>query len=211
MKAIEAFLEKYKENFDIPELKFEGFIIAIAYQYLLNQGWNTEEFWNSHNKSKCGVDLAILKTYHSATHGEMSRIMTVAEKNVWLARHQIDAVIANEIPFCEDFSTFQYVKDYSQLENFINTYQDYANTTHRNSTHTWFNADLLAVTDFETMDKEKIENWIREEAIPPFDKWLSPYNGNVLLSTVTEIQNNLCGVSETIWITTGAVKKSDFA
>ena len=209
--SVEAFLEKYKENFDIPELKVEGFIIAIAYQYLLNQGWNTEEFWNSYNKSKCGVDLAILKTYHSATHGEMSRIMTVAEKNVWLARHQIEAVIANEIPFCEDFSTFQYVKDYSQLENFINTYQDYANTTHRNSTHTWFNADLLAVTDFETMDKEKIENWMREETIPPFDKWLSPYNGNVLLSTVTEIQNNLCGVSETIWIATGAVKKSDFA
>lgn len=97
------------------------------------------------------------------------------------------------------------------MENFINTYQDYANTTHRNNTHTWFNADLLAVTDFETMDKEKIENWMREETIPPFDKWLSPYNGNVLLSTVTEIQNNLCGVSETIWITTGAVKKSDFA
>lgn len=205
-----AFIEKYKEKFELSELKVEGFIIAVAYQYLLNQGWNIEDFWISDDRRKCGVDCAILRTYHSATHGEMSRVMTVAEKNVWLGKHQMEAVFANVIPLCEDYRTFRFVEDYSQLENFINTYQDYANKIHRSRTHIWFNAELLAATDFGTIDKEKIESWVEEETIPRFERWLSDCNGNVLLSTFTNVQNNLSGVEEAVWISAGAVKKTDF-
>ncbi len=204
-------IEKYKTSLQLPELKIEGFIIAMAYQYLLNQGWNTEDFWISDDNSKCGVDLAILRTYYHATHGAMSRVMTVAEKNVWLAKHQIEAVFANEIPLCEDSQTFQFVEDYSQLDNFVNTYQDYVNAIHRSETHNWFNAELLAAPCFETIDKEKIEGWMKEGTIPQFDKWLSDCNGNVLLSTFTNVKNDLCGIEEAVWIASGTVKKSDFS
>ena len=49
-----------------------------------------------------------------------------------------------------------------------------------------------------------------EDFIPQFDKWLSNYNGNVLLSTFTNVKNDLCGVEEDIWIGSGVVKNSDF-
>lgn len=205
------FIEKYKDKYELSELKVDGFIIAITYQYLLKQGWDTKRFWLLNNNGKRGVDCAIRETYYPATHGEMSRVMTIAEKNVWLAKHQIEAIFANELPLYEDLRTFQFVEDYSQLENFINTYQDYANKINRKKPHNWFNAELLAAPCFETIDKDKIESWMNEENIPQFDRWLSDCNGNVLLSTYTNVKNDLCGIEEAVWIGTGAVKNSDFS
>lgn len=205
------FIEKYKDQYQLFEWEIDSFIIAIAYQYLLKQGWNTDKFWFSNDKAKRGVDCAIRGTYYPATHGEMSQVMTVAEKNVWLARHKIEAVIANEIPLCEDYRTFQFIKDYSQLENFINTYQDYASTINRKKAHNWFNMELLAAPYFEIIDKNKIESWMNEEYIPQFDKWLSDYNGRVLLSTYTNVKNDLSGIEEAVWIKSGVVKNSDFS
>ena len=125
---------------------------------MLEQGWNQGKFASYEDIDNLGVDIAIKGTYHPATHGEMSKIMTVAEKNVWLAKHKIEAVFSNEIPYCEDFRTFQYIDDYSRFENFINPYQDYVNIKHRDETHVWFNDDLLANPDFVGIDKEKIES-----------------------------------------------------
>lgn len=187
-----------------------SFIIALAYQFILDQGWNKERFWGYEDKDNLGIDIVIRRTYYPATHGEMSRVMTVAEKNVWLAKHKIEAIFANEIPLSKDYETFQYVDDYSQLEDFTNTYQDYANTLHRAKKHTWFNADLLACLDCETIDKEKIERWMQNTDIPQFNKWISNTNGEVLLYTATDVQNNLSGITETVWISAGAVKKNDF-
>ena len=79
-------------------MKVEGFIIALAYQFILNQGWNKERFWEYEDKDNLGIDIVIRRTYYPATHGEMSRVMTVAEKTVWLAKHKIEAIFANEIP-----------------------------------------------------------------------------------------------------------------
>ena len=204
------FIDKYREKYNLSELKINGFIIAIAYQYLLKQGWNKEKFWYSSNNVNRGVDCAIRGTYYPATHGEMSQVMTIAEKNIWLAKHKIEAIFSNELPSCEDYRTFQFIEDYSQIENFINVYQDYANAINREKKHNWFNAELLAAPCFETIDKEKIESWMSEDFIPQFDKWLSNYNGNVLLSTFTNVKNDLCGVEEAIWIGSGVVKNSDF-
>ncbi len=211
--SIEAntFIEKYKSTYELSKFKIDGFIIALAYQYLLNQGWNSEKFLEYKDKERLGVDIAIRSTFYPATHGEMSHVMTVAEKNVWLAKHQIEAVFANEIPLKEDDESFEYVDDYSQLENFINTYQDYINTLNRNEQHFWFNADLLAVPTFEKINKDDIEKWMKEANVPMFDRWLSEYDGNVVLNTYTNVQNNISGVSESVWISSGAVKKSDFS
>lgn len=203
-------IEKYKIAYALSELKVDGLIISIAYKYLLNKGWSPEMFWSYEDENKIGVDIAIRRIHYPATHGEMSRVMTIAEKNVWLARHHIYAVFANEIPLCEDYKTFKYVKDYSQLENFVNTYQDYANTLNRSNEHCWFNAELLAVPSFESVDREKIVNWLQETQTPLFEKWLNEYENEVILNTVTDVHNNISGVSETVWISAGIVMRTDF-
>lgn len=80
--SIEAntFIEKYKSTYELSKFKIDGFIIALAYQYLLNQGWNSEKFLEYKDKERLGVDIAIRSTFYPATHGEMSHVMTVAEK-----------------------------------------------------------------------------------------------------------------------------------
>lgn len=204
------FIEKYKTKYAISELKIEGLIIAMAYQYLLDHGWNKETFWSYKDKNKIGVDIAICRTHHPATHGQMSQIMTIAEKNVWLAKHQIEAVISSEIPLCEDHRTYEYVNDYSQIENFVNTYQDYVNIKKCQSKHKWFNTELLAAPNFDTIDKKNIEDWVKENYVPPFEKWFSEQDGNVILGAYTNIANDISGVVELVWISCGVVKKSDF-
>lgn len=167
--CVKQFLERYTAEYEMADVKIEGFIIALAYQYLLDQGWNPEIFWSYEDKQKFGVDIVIRRTHYPATHGAMSRVMTVAGKNVWLAKHRIEAVFANEIPLHEYGCPLQYVTDYSRLENFINTYQDYVNRKNQETLHCWFNADILASPEFKEMNKENIETWMNDTGLPLFE------------------------------------------
>ena len=40
--CVKQFLERYTAEYEMADVKIEGFIIALAYQYLLDQGWNPE-------------------------------------------------------------------------------------------------------------------------------------------------------------------------
>lgn len=204
------FITRYISDFNLSQMKVDGLIIGLAYRFLMNQGWREEKFWVCKSNNQIGVDMLISREYPAATHGEMSPVMTVAEKYVWLARHQLEAVFSNEIPSREDFNTFQYVNDYSRYTNFVNVYQDYVNDMHRLIDHDWFNANILANPSFERMDIGKINNWIMDTSVPPFDKWLSNYNKELLLYSATLIQNNISGVEEIMWISAGAIQKKDF-
>ena len=207
---IQEFIDKYVAKYGIEKFSVDGFIISCAYQFLLDQGWNREEFWNYEDKNNCGVDVVIRRTHSNATHGSMSKIMTVAEKNVWLAKHKIEAVLSDEMPYCKDFGTYKFIKDYSQLENFINPYQDYVNHKNRISHADWFNMELLANPDFDEMIPEKIQEWIQEDSLLDFGKWLNPVNNEIILSTFTNVQNNLSGVDEAVWISSGTCAADSF-
>lgn len=203
-------IDKYVAKYEIKNFSVDGFIIACAYQFLLDQGWNREEFWTHEKKENYGVDFFIRSIYSHATHGSMSKVMTVAEKNVWLAKHKIEAVLSDELPYCEDFTTYEFINDYSQLENFINPYQNYVNRKNRVCNEDWFNMELLANPDFDEMIPEKISEWIHEDSLPDFGKWLNPVNDKNILSTFTNVQNDLSGIDEAIWISSGACAADSF-
>lgn len=206
-----AFLERYKSKYKIEDLHFDGLIISMAYQYLKGHGWDPDVFWQYDDAENYGVDRAIHRTYFAATHGSKSRIMTVAEKNVWLARHHIECVLANEIPY-KDWSSYEkekYLDDYSYLEDFINPYQDYVNKNHYKVEECWFHMDLLAKLDVENPDEKAIEQWMQDESIPDFKSWLFGYDGLMLLDTFTNAVNDTAGIEETIWVSTGVVEKKN--
>lgn len=207
----QEFIDKYKAHYEITSFTPDGFIIACAYQFLLDQGWTQEEFWTYEDKDNYGVDVAIHRTHYPATHGAMSKIMTVAEKNVWLAKHKIEAVLSDEVPYCEDFGTYEYINDYSQLENYINPYQDFANHKNRDSHTEWFNMELLANPCFDEMIQEKISEWIQQDYLPDFEKWLNSVDDKIVLSAFTNVQNNLSGVEEAIWISSGVCAVDSFS
>lgn len=206
----QEFIDKYVANYEISHFSVDGFIISCAYQFLLDQGWTKKDFWTYEDKNNYGVDVVIRRTHIHATHGSMSKIMTVAEKNVWLAKHKIEAILSDEMPYCENFRTYEFINDYSQLENFINPYQDYANHKNRDSPIDWFNIELLANPNFNEMNPEKINEWIQEDYLPDFGKWLNPMDDKNILSTFTNVQNNTSGVDEAIWISSGACAAGSF-
>ena len=214
-KALEsdstAFLERYKSKYEIEDLHVDGLIISMAYQYLMQHGWDPDIFWQYDDAENYGVDIVIHRTYFPATHGSMSRIMTVAEKNVWLARHHIECVLANEIPY-KDWSSYdkeKYLDDYSYLEDYINPYQDYVNKHHHDVEECWYHIDLLARLDAKNPDNKVIEQWMQDESIPDFKSWLFGYDGLMLLDTFTNAVNDTAGIEETIWVSTGVVEKQN--
>lgn len=214
-KALEsdslAFIEKYKSKYNIDDLHVDGLIISMAYEYLKNHGWNPDVFWQYDDPENYGVDIVIHRTHFPATHGSMSRVMTVAEKNVWLARHHIECVFANEISY-RDWSTDgkeSYFDDYSYLENFINPYQDYVNKNHYENEEYWYHLDLLARLDAENPDDKTIEQWMQDGLIPDFKSWLFDNNDLMLLDTFTNAVNEMAGIEEAIWVSTGVIEKKN--
>ena len=57
--CVKQFLERYTAEYEMADVKIEGFIIALVYQYLLDQGWNPEIFWSYEDKQKFGVDIVL--------------------------------------------------------------------------------------------------------------------------------------------------------
>lgn len=80
---------------------FEGWVIAAAYQYLLNHGYDPEAFDAGRpvdGSHPMGVDRAIRSYFYPADHGERSTVMTVAEKYVWCALREICGYLADRLP-----------------------------------------------------------------------------------------------------------------
>lgn len=207
-----AFLEKYKSKYNLDDLHVDGLIISMAYQYLKDNGWDSDVFWQYDDAENYGVDIVIRRTHFHATHGSMSKIMTVAEKNVWLARHHIECILANEIAY-RDWTNDErksYLDDYSYLENFTNPYQDYVNKNHYEVEECWYHMDLLARLDSKKLDDKTIERWMQNEVIPDFNSWLFGYDRWMLLDTFTNAVNEIAGAAETIWVSTVVIKKEKF-
>lgn len=85
---------------------FEGWVIAAAYQYLLDHGYDPETFdadLSVDGPRPMGVDRAIRGCFYPADHGERSTVMTVAEKYVWCALREICGYLADRLPVQDQF------------------------------------------------------------------------------------------------------------
>ena len=102
------------------EIKFEQFIISAAYAFLMETGWKEKEYNNtirddlSNDIIEVGVDIAIKSSYYAATHGEMSKVMTLCEKYIWQAQKYIFGYI------CDQLSQYdEGITDYGLLEDYV--------------------------------------------------------------------------------------------
>lgn len=104
----------------------DQFIISAAYAYILEMGWNEQEFYNF-NEAETGkgivggVDLSIHGTHSSATHGSQSSFMTVCEKYIWQARNVISGFLCDRLVLGDEKGS---LTDYGLLDNFAIPAQD---------------------------------------------------------------------------------------
>ena len=211
-EEVEDFIEYYKNTYGLTDLQVDGLIISMAYAFLINHGWNSEVFLNSSDEDSMGVDSSIKWTFSSATHGSISEVMSVAEKFVWLARHQIEAYLADLLPLHNhgNDDEKEYLRDYSQIESFHNMYQEYANARNRGLTPKWFHLEQLANLENDNMDKTQIENWIQNDSVPDFGAWITDNEGFITLSAYTSKKNDYSGIEEVVWISSGIVSQHLF-
>lgn len=210
LRESEEFIEKYKKKYDVDMLEPEGLIISIAFQYLLNQGWDEKIFWECEDKNNLGIDICIRNTYMRSTHGAKSKVMTVAEKYVWCVKHRMEAVFASQLQYNYYGQGVRYISDYYEIDDFTNTYQDYVNSRYTKIEDKWIHTDQMVKTPYKEFSAENIEKWMKKKDTPDFTVWLGEKTDARILYAYTNIVNEVLGIEEAIWISSGIVKNNDF-
>lgn len=208
-KDTEKFLKKYEDRFKLIKFNTDGFIISLVYQFLLDEGYDDNLFWFDDNKKTYGIDVYIRSEFGCGSYGDMSSVMSVSEKYVWLAKHKLEAIFSNEISLYDEFGKRQYTNNSPNLDYFVNTYQDYINDLHKSNKCNWFNKGLIASLNSKVIDKESIEEWMKNKKVPNFKRWTFDDNGNITLYGFSDVINDKSGIREAICINTGAINKDD--
>lgn len=127
-EEVQRLVEESAAMIGIDPPTFEGWVIAAAYQYLVDHGYDSDAFVGpvrGKGYRLGGIDRRISGSFGSADHGSRSAVMTVAEKYVWCARNEICGFMADRVPvlssawrngICQE--TYELASDYSDLLSF---------------------------------------------------------------------------------------------
>ncbi len=101
--SAKACLKRHASAYGLPELtqRYLAFAFAFVRAYALNLGWSEDVFIGNPQGGKCGeilgADIAILRQYSQATHGDQSSMATFGEKYVWAATHDLTGFLADRV------------------------------------------------------------------------------------------------------------------
>lgn len=227
-KEADEFLSVHAKQLNLNNMECHQFVLSASYSYLLNCGWNEEDFYGKPNGGKkgeiLGADIAIIRQYHPATHGSKSNVMSFAEKYVWCAKNEILGYLADRLPFCDD-DIQHMVEDYGVLEDLIIPAQelDQLKPEGLSDNKKWYLPEKLSPTiDYLQNRTEKdIIQWINTAPIPNFELWINinKQGHNVLLdydidllalySYNCQTEHNT-GVETMMWISSGFMHDTQF-
>lgn len=178
IKFLEMHSEIVEEQFIMPHI----FALSAAIKYIEKMGWNPQKFQyygEKYGKKVYGYDIAITRQYSSATHGSMSRVMTVGEKYTWCSVHEIQGYLADRLPYYSygDNGREKYIlDDYSVLVDISNTFMGIHNIDEdeiRNRYYPYIPNDLVPMIDeLKDDNPDNIESWINKAPYPDFENWL---------------------------------------
>lgn len=183
-QSINDFLSKVCTNLDdCLEIKFEQFVLSAAFAFITDMGWNEKEFQNydvDENTGKAigGFDCSILGTYYQADHGAQSKVMSVCEKYVWMARDYICGFLCDRL---NDGETNDKLLDYGMLQNFIIPMQEINQTNpddipEGNPWHIPEENKLLSSLDYH--NKEDVVKSISESLDINWKDWICVKNND---------------------------------
>ena len=184
-KKLDKFIEEYgNECLDFKSITSEQFILSVAYEFLLQTGWNENEFYN-YNKNKFGetiggVDCSILATYYHADHGAQSTVMTICEKYIWAARNCICGFLCDRLPYGDEQA---FISDYSLIDNFVIPMQEIKVIDPDNipDDQPWYVPELSTVVIENSLDsKEAVFENIKNASSVNWQKWIQVKNDNAL-------------------------------
>lgn len=209
---------------------FEGWVIAAAYQYLINHGYDPDLFVgpigdNEHRLH--GIDRKISNAFGHADHGAQSTVMTVAEKYVWCARNEICGYMADRVPAYKNAwqndtegKTCELVRDYSALLDYQSPlFEASVNRaiTARAGTIPAFPAEFSCDDDTALCPEKELNDWIISGSANALTALLNyaPNTGISLDGNVTPIAIyasdwSICGKQAQGWAYCGVMKHDEF-
>jgi hypothetical protein len=223
-KEADSFLSEHARILGMESLKPDQFVLSAAYAYILQQGWNEEEFHGCPNGGKpgevIGADIAILRQHHPATHGSKSSIMTFCEKYTWCARNEILGYLSDRLPFRDFEREPSLLNDYGLLDDFPNPAQELYQSNPDNIMEktSWFIPAELSPLISESMGEDAIKHWIINAPTPNFEKWIDicDFNHEILqeknwisLYSFNSVSNTLGGES-IMWISSAIIANEKF-
>lgn len=170
------------EQPDYSGITSEQFIISAAFSFVLQMGWSESEFYN-YSKNKAGnyiggADCSISASYHSATHGAQSNVMTICEKYVWQARNYISGFLCDRLLFGDDQVK---LTDYSMLDDFLIPVQEMHQIDPDNipGDRPWYIPEPLAVIpNSEFKSKEEITEYVKSAPDIDWAQWIQINNSD---------------------------------
>ena len=191
--------EKIKKN----DLSESQFIISAAYQYLLECGWNEQEFWG-----KDKIDSEIRSSYYYATHGSRSSVMSFVEKYIWCFRNEIMGYLADHLMANQKdiFKGYNYL-DIDDVLDPITEYEQHSNGKDeiKNNLN---KKDIFG--DIGNLNNEEIIGWIKSEnLIIDINKCVAIQDKYLVLNKYDSFIDLINDLECTIWISSGIINKED--
>lgn len=220
-KSPKELLDEYAFTYNLQSLTSTQFILCVVYDKLLALGWDEEVFYGKPNGGKpgevIGLDIAILREHHKATHGSMSHIMQFAEKYTWIARNELYGFLADRLYYTANDEGMNLINDYGLIDDFPNPAQEFLQFDPdelQKSTEVIFFEDIPVDMRHED-ELESLKSWITDDWMLDFDKWVYPIELNGLID---KDMLTLCGFHAEandlngeilIWINSGLIKSKD--
>lgn len=163
----------------------EQFIISAAFAYLIENGWNEDEFYNLNHKEQGegivgGLDVAILRRYTPATHGSQSSVMTVCEKYIWQFRNHMSGFLADRLLYWNNYEP-EGISDYGLLDDFTIPIQDVEQIDPDNlpEDNPWYVPEpKIAIIEAENSHKKEVIDSVIHAPDFNWEKWITVQNVN---------------------------------
>lgn len=213
-EEIEKLVKRYGRKYYLPNLTSEKWVLGSAFGQVEAAGWSEDIFYGKPNGGKqgeqLGLDIAIIRQFGSATHGSMSRIMTIAEKYSWCAKMELLGYLADRLPFYDHESCDEYVSDYGELEDYVNPYQELCQTDIdkvMEKTDWILPEELVPSIKGCDYNKDGIQKWLNESSVPNFEKWINIQQEEITLFASHFVSNEVQGVTTMMWISSGLIRR----
>lgn len=214
-------LNKYASTIGIESITPHQLALGACVRYIKDLGWNEKQFYGTPNGGEegelLGADIAIIRKYPPATHGDRSRIASFAEKYVWCAVHELIGYFSDLLEYWEPFGNNKFkIDDYSSILYISNPAQELLeeNEGQNNEFIGWYlPSDLCPKLEIYESDKKRnITKWINEANIPSFSSWVLPSIENIktidnnlddfwiCLYNFTSLTENKTDVQSLLWI-----------
>lgn len=211
---IDSMISKYAKRYQLPELTSEKWILGSAFGLVKSSGWCEDIFYGKPNGGKAGenigLDIAICRKFSPATHGSMSRIMSITEKYIWCAKMELLGFLADRLPYYGYERGNDYVDDYGELEDYVNPYQELCqiDVDQVMGETNWILPEELTPSVIGCdYSKEGIRKWLMDSPIPNFEKWINIQKGLVTLFGSHFVTDETQGVTTMMWLSSGLIKK----